>query len=75
MKSKGSLPASQKLSCDLILRQFNPAYSGRRITLSLSHVTERGEGKMENARGSKTSIYGETGNIFSPFNFDTVGGI
>jgi hypothetical protein len=31
------------------------AYSGRRITLSFSYVTERGEGKMERARGSKSA--------------------
>jgi hypothetical protein len=30
-------------------------YSGRRITLSFSYVTERGEGKMERARESKTA--------------------
>jgi hypothetical protein len=30
-------------------------YSGRRITLSFSYVTERGEGKMERARASKTA--------------------
>jgi hypothetical protein len=28
--------------------------SGRRITLSLSYITERGEGKIERARGGKT---------------------
>jgi hypothetical protein len=30
-------------------------YSGHRITLSLSYVTERGEGKMERAREGKTA--------------------
>jgi hypothetical protein len=30
-------------------------YSGRRITLSFSYVTERREGKMERARESKTA--------------------
>jgi hypothetical protein len=30
-------------------------YSGRRITPSFSYVTERGEGEMERARGSKTA--------------------
>jgi hypothetical protein len=30
-------------------------YSGCRINLSFSYVTERGEGKMERARGSKTA--------------------
>jgi hypothetical protein len=32
------------------------AYSGRRITLTFSYVTERGEGKMEGARESKTVV-------------------
>jgi hypothetical protein len=55
-------------------------YSGRRITLSSSYVTEREEGKMERARGSKTarslsSMYSVTENIFTPFNFDKIGGI
>jgi hypothetical protein len=31
----------------------NPRYSGRRITLSFSYVTERGEGKMERAGGEQ----------------------
>jgi hypothetical protein len=30
-------------------------YSGHRITLSFGYVTERGEGKMERAGGSKTA--------------------
>jgi hypothetical protein len=30
-------------------------YSGRNIIASVSYVTVRGEGKMERARGSKTS--------------------
>jgi hypothetical protein len=29
--------------------------SGRRITVSFSYVTERGEGKVERAKGSKTA--------------------
>jgi hypothetical protein len=48
-------------------------YSGRKITASLSYVTENGEGKMERARGSKTAKSLET--FFSPFNFDTIGGM
>jgi hypothetical protein len=34
---------------------FPGLYSGRRITLSFSYVTERGEGKMKRARKSKTA--------------------
>jgi hypothetical protein len=51
-------------------------YSGRRITLSFSYVTERGEGQGE-ARRQRVcvSMYCVTENICSPFNFDTVGGI
>jgi hypothetical protein len=30
-------------------------YSGRKITASFSYVTEREEGNMERARGSKTA--------------------
>jgi hypothetical protein len=29
-------------------------YSGHKVSVSLSYVTVRGEGKMERARGSKT---------------------
>jgi hypothetical protein len=54
-------------------------YSGRKITASFSYVIQRGEGKIERAEGSKTAkslnTYSVTENIFSPFNFDTIGGI
>jgi hypothetical protein len=33
--------------------QVKTEYSGRRISLIFSYVIERGEGKMERARGSK----------------------
>jgi hypothetical protein len=46
-------------SWDVIMQQShldcNSFYSERKITPSLSYVTERGEGKMERARGSKTA--------------------
>jgi hypothetical protein len=32
-----------------------PQYSGRKINASFGYVTERGEGKMERARGIKTA--------------------
>jgi hypothetical protein len=63
----------------LVSVEAESEYSGRKITASFSYVTERGEGKKERARGSKTakrmSMKSATENIFFPFNFDTVGGI
>jgi hypothetical protein len=52
-------------------------YSGRKIIPSLGYVTERGEEKMERARGSKTakSLSMYLTEFFFPFNFGTIGGI
>jgi hypothetical protein len=56
-------------------------YSRRRITLSFSCVTERVEGKMERARGSKTTkslcehVKFNWKHFFPFFNFDAIGGI
>jgi hypothetical protein len=40
---------------NFIANTANLNYSGYRITPSFSYVTERGEGKMERARGGKTA--------------------
>jgi hypothetical protein len=41
-------------NCEIKERPFG-MYSGRRIYLSFSYVTERGGGKMERTGGSKTA--------------------
>jgi hypothetical protein len=64
----------------VIIFQSLQFYSGRKITPSLGYVTVIGEGKMERARGSKIAkslsehVYFYKKH-FSPYNFDTIGGI
>jgi hypothetical protein len=48
--------------------------------VNFSYVTERSEGKMERAGGARQqsvclSMASVTENVFSPFNFNTIGGI
>jgi hypothetical protein len=50
------------------------------ITSSFSYVTERGKGRWKGQGAARRqrfslSMYSVTEYIFSPFNFDTIGGI